>query len=217
MHKKSEIVSVTMPPHRWTGGRVLETAHRLNEKCVTLLAQTVQAHAACISDSAILGAQDLWARVDARACERAGRCPVLLMDLNFRRPDWWNRVGRGGENGLAHVVPRMLFSQERAAPLLREILIEAWSFARSMPHAAGLIFGIVPPVSAVIANLTVTDVEQVVVNHLSQLRPRWEHNRMFWSRLLEAAAGTDEIALIDVHRYSLQLLGGDLAPRHNQH
>ena len=216
MHKKGKSPLMGMPPHRWTGGRVLETARRLNEKCVALVAQTVQANATCSSDSGIFGIQDLWAQVDARVCERAARCPVLLMDLNFRRPDWWSRLGRGGESPLAHCAPGMLFSQETVAPLLREILIEAWSFARSMPHAAGFIFGMAPTVSAVIANLSVTDIDQVAASQLPQLRPRWEHSQTFWRRLLESAIGADEIGLIDVHRYSLQLLGGEMALRQGQ-
>lgn len=122
-----------------------------------------------------------------------------------------------GEGGPLNSVPCMVFSQEQGTPLLREILIEAWSIARMMPNVTGLVFGMVPPVSAIIANLSVAEIEQVVVRYLPYLRPRWEHRGMFWRRLLEAAIGPDDGAITDVHRYSLQLLGGDLAQRQSHH
>jgi hypothetical protein len=72
---------------------MLQTVHRLNERCVSLLADTVRTGGSGIDLHSIYGLRELWAQVDARVCERAGRSPVLLLDLNFQRADWWRQGG----------------------------------------------------------------------------------------------------------------------------
>lgn len=153
------------------------------------------------------GLRGLWAQVDARVCERAGRCPVLLLDLNFQRADWWRRVCHDDDRASSVIGPSALFTAERVTPILREILMEAWSIARSMPHAASLIFGMEPHVSSAIAGLSVPELDRVAVAYARHLRPRWEESRVFWQRLLLAAIGADEEALAHARLHCLQLLG----------
>jgi hypothetical protein len=196
-----------MTPNRWAGVRMLHTAHRLNERCVSLLAETVRMGVSSIELPALYGLRELWAQVDARACERAGRCPVLLLDLNFLRADWWRPVRPGNTGASVVSGPPALFAVEDATPLLREILMEAWSICRSVPHAASLIFGIEPHVSLAIAELSVPELDQVAVINARYLRPRWEESRAFWQRLLLAAIGSDDEALACAHLQCLQLLG----------
>jgi hypothetical protein len=197
-----------MTPNRWTGVRMLQTAHRLNERCFSLLAETVRAGGSSNELPAVYGLRELWAQVDARVCARAGRCPVLLLDLNFQGADWWKRVGHGDARASSISAPSALFAMEHATPLLREILTEAWSIGRSMPHATGLIFGMEPRVSSAIADLSVPELDQVAVVYARYLRPRWEESRVFWQRLLLAAIGADDEALAHAHLHCLQLLGG---------
>ena len=196
-----------MTPNRWAGVRMLQTAHRLNERCFSLLAETVRTGGASIELHAMYRLRELWAQVDARVCERAGRCPVLLLDLNFQRADWWRWVGQGDGRASSVNVPSALFAVERATPLLREILMEAWSIGRSIPHAASLVFGMEPRVSSAIADLSVPELDQVAVVYARYLRPRWEDSRVFWQRLLLAAIGADDEALAHAHLHCLQLLG----------
>ena len=194
-----------MTPNRWAGVRMLQTAHRLNERCFSLLAEAVRTGGASIELHAMYGLRELWAQVDARVCERAGRCPVLLLDLNFQRVDWWRRIGDGRASNFNGPCP--FFSDGHATPLLREILMESWSIGRSMPHVARLIFGMQPRVSSAIADLSVPELDQVAVVHARYLRPRWEESCAFWQRLLLAAIGADDEALAHVHLQCLQLLG----------
>jgi hypothetical protein len=186
---------------------MLQTAHRLNGRCFSLLAETVRTGGTSIELHAMYGLRELWAQVDARVCERAGRCPVLLLDLNFQRADWWRRVGHGDGGASSVNGPSALFTVERVTPLLREILMEAWSIGRSMPHAASLIFGMEPRVSSAIADLSVPKLDQVAVVYARYLRPRWEESCVFWQRLLLAAIGADDEALAHAHLHGLQLLG----------
>jgi hypothetical protein len=211
---KKVLRRTALPPTRWAGVRMLETAHRLNGRCFALLAETARTETAGIECNAVNGLQALWAQVDARACERAGSCPVLLLDLNFQRPASWSNVHRGEAVGPRTIRPSTLFTTEQAAPLLREIVLEAWSIARSMPSAANLFFGMAPQVTKAIASLSVAGVDRVVVEHAESLRPRWEGSRPFWKHLLEAAIGTDDEALADIHLHCFQLLGSELAQRY---
>ena len=157
--------------------------------------------------SAVYDPLELWARIDSRACERAASCPIVLLDLNFQHHDWWRAFATRNSEIDSIKSQRAHFAPERAEPLLREILMEAWSMGRSMPHAASLIFGMSPPVTAAIAGLSAPDIDRVVIERLGELRPRWENNRIFWRSLLQAAVGTDDDALGAMVLYSLQLLG----------
>jgi hypothetical protein len=133
----------------------------------------------------------------------------LLLDFNFQRPEWWNRVKRGDAGTLGAGGPGALFAVDRAAPLLREILLEAWSIGRYMPRAASLLFGMAPPVSTAIASLSAPEVNRVVIEHAQCLRPRWEESRIFWTRLVEAAVATDDEALAKVQLHCFQLIGSE--------
>jgi hypothetical protein len=186
---------------------MLQTAHRLNERCFSLLSDAVRTGDASIELHAMFSLRELWGRADARVCERAARCPVLLLDLNFQRADWWGRVSRDDGRASSTSGPSAPFIVERVAPLLREILMEAWSISRSLPHAASLIFGMEPRVSAAIADLSVPVLDQVAAAYARSLRPRWEESHAFWQRLLMAAIGADDEALAYAHLHCLQLLG----------
>ena len=212
MRQKEDLRRAALSANRWSGVRMLETAHQLNERSFALLAEAAKLETPSIECNAVHGLQELWARVDARACERAGSCPVLLLDLNFQRPAWWNNVHRGELEGGRVSQSCALFTHEQATPVLREILMEAWSVGRSMPSAANLLFGMAPSVSEAIASLSVAEVDRVVANHARCLRPRWEESRPFWRQLLEAVLGTGNEALANIHLHCLQLVGTGLMP-----
>jgi hypothetical protein len=50
----------------------------------------------------------------------------------------------------------------------------------------------------------------IAVEEARHLKPRWPESRNFWKGLLEAAIGTDDRALANVHLHCLQLLGSDV-------
>ena len=106
-----------MTPNRWAGVMMLQTAHRLNERCISLLAEAICTGGASIELHAMYRLRELWAQVDARVCERAGRCPVLLLDLNFQRKEWWRQVGHGDARSPSVNGPSALFRMEHATPL----------------------------------------------------------------------------------------------------
>jgi hypothetical protein len=200
MRKKKKILRPTIESQRWPGENTLATVRQLNTRCIARLAE--QRH-----EDAALSA--LWAKMDVRACERAGRCPVLLIDLNFQRPEWWQRASQrravplppGGGSAL---------DTEGAVALVREILMDAWTIGRTMPRALNLIFGMASPVTATIVQLGVPEIDRIAIEEGRRLRARWPESCSFWRALLRAALGTDDQTLANVHLHCLQLLGSEV-------
>jgi hypothetical protein len=187
---------------------MLEDARRLNERCFAALARAVKAHPNAHGAPALQVLSEFASRIDAGVCERAGSCPVLLADLYFSAPDYWDRI-RTRMRSSAPIGP---LSKEVASPLLHEILMQAWTLAHTAPRAASLFFGMAPQVTQLIAKLTGGEIERIAQEHAVDLRPRWEDRRTFWQRLLEAVTGNSQEALVDVQLHCLSLLGGELVP-----
>lgn len=190
----------TIEPQRWEGRDTLSTVRQLNKRSFALLAG--QPH-----EDAVL--ESLWAQVDERVCERAGRCPVLLLDLHFQRADWWQRASQRGADASTSLGVQSP-AGERAASLLCEILIDAWTIGRTMPRALNLVFGMAPAVLTTILQMGPSELERIAVEEAQHLKARWPESRSFWTGLLQAALGTDDQALANVHLHCLQLLGSEI-------
>ena len=204
---------MALAPHAWAGSPMLVAARQLNERSVALLAQAVHVGPCPQGSSALTALRELGGNLDGRVCERVGRCPVLLVDLNFQQSEWWSCVAHGPSESIRLNGPPAVFTQEAAAPLLHEILLEAWSIGRTLPRVVSVLFGMAPRVVDMIAQLSVLEVHRIADEYARHLRPRWEDRGVFWRKLLRAAIGTDEQALIDIQLHCLALLGGDWAVR----
>lgn len=209
MRKKTDFHPIALAPHVWAGSPVLVTARQLNERSVALLAQAVHADPSLPSSPALMELRKLANHLDSRVRERVGRCPVLLVDLNFQESEWWGCIANSSSESAQLNGPQAIFTQEAAAPLLREILLEAWSIGRTLPRVVSLLFGMAPRVADTIAQLSVREVHRIADHYARYLRPRWEDRGVFWRHLLLAAIGADEKALIDVQLHCLALLGSD--------
>jgi hypothetical protein len=200
MRKKKKILRPTIESQRWPGENALATVCQLNTRCIARLAE--QPH-----DDATLSA--LWAQMDARACARAGRCPVLVIDLNFQRLEWWQRASQRSADPLLLEGASALDSGGTVS-LVREILMDARTIGRTMPRALNLIFGMASPVTATIIQMGVPEIDRIAVEEGRRLKARWPESRSFWKGLLQAAIGTDDQALANVHLHCLQLLGSEV-------
>jgi hypothetical protein len=209
MARKKRLRNALSAQIRWPGGEVLEAARELNARYIELLAQAANGAQAGDTSGAIFGCVDLWAQLTFDACERAGRCPVVLLNVNFERTDWWRQV-RDVHIAVNAGAPGALFDKDRAAPLIREILTEARSAARTYPAAARLAFGMTAFVSRTVADLSAAEIERISLAHTRELRPRWADRPSFWKRLLEAAITNNTRALPKIHLHCVQLLGRDL-------
>jgi hypothetical protein len=184
------------------------TVRRLNERGVALLAKTAERAAWLASDKEIYS---MWAQASETTLSRAARCPMVLLDFNFQRSAWWSRVISGQPPGESPAGRLDGFHTSEAIPLARDLLLEAWSAARSMSPVSSLLFGMAPEVTRLMRQLSPADVDRVVVQEIHAFRPRWENRPMFWKGLFRSATQLDDQMLASVHLHCLQLLGGELA------
>jgi len=211
MRRRSRPAAVAVSErYLWGSARSFEVARRLNERCLQWLARAATRGGAPPLEF-FRRNRDLWMTFDARACSRAARLPVVLLDCNFRRVDWWTSVINHEATPpicSGHVY-RHPFSED-AAPVLREILTEARTIAVSEPLAASLLFGAPSTAVALLSSLTVADIDQISVQHVLELRPRWAEKPIFWRNLLSASIGEADEAMSELYCHSLQLLGSDI-------
>jgi len=200
-------------PGEWSGLRAIATLTELNTRCFAMLAEAAKGDKAAAQCGAIYRARDLWMQVDQRSCERAGRCPVLLLNLNFDDAVWWKRVSARPFAVLAPTTVPAFTREDGARTLLRDILMEVWRLGGALPSAGNLLFGLAPGISAEISKLSASEIEHIAINYAAELRPRWEDNGVFWRNLLEAVIGTDDEALFNVSLHCWQLLGVELERR----
>ena len=191
--------------------RLLETTvRRLNERGLALLKKAVQA-GDLMEGPAWKEIRPLWAGANESTLNRAACCPMVLLDFNFQRLAWWSRVINPQPPDESRQTSFIAFRTDGAITLARDLLLEAWSAARSLSPVSSLVFGMAPEVATQIARLSPCDLHHVVTHEIQELRPRWENRPMFWKELFLAATQMDGEILANVHLHCLQLLGGELA------
>jgi hypothetical protein len=141
---------------------------------------------------------------------------MTLLDFNFQRVTWWSRAINRQPSGDSRPLNLSAFHADEAISLAHDLLLEAWSSARSASRVSSLVFGMAPEVAGLIARLSPRDIDQLVVQEIQELRPRWENRPMFWKELFLAATQMDDEILANVHLHCLQLLGGELASTRGQ-
>jgi hypothetical protein len=186
------------------------TVRRLNERGLALLTKAPQALEVTEPQESWKEILPLWARASESTLGRAARCPMVLLDFNFQRLDWWSQVIDAEASEESRRPSLSAFHTDEAISLARELLLEAWSAARAMSPVSRLVFGMAPEVSTLIARLSPRDLDRVVVHEIQVLRPRWDNRPMFWKELFHAATQLDDQILANVHLHCLQLLGGEL-------
>jgi hypothetical protein len=186
------------------------TVHRLNERGLAWLIRAAQAGDWTEGRASWKEIRPLWARASESTLDRAARCPMVLVDLNFQCVAWWIRVINSQPCGDSGQPRFSTFHTDEALSLARDLLLEAWSAARSTPNVSSLVFGMAPEVTSLIARLSPRDLERVVVYESKELRPRWENRPMLWKALFHAATQMNDQLLANVHLHCLQLLGGEL-------
>jgi hypothetical protein len=135
---------------------------------------------------------------------------MTLLDFNFQHVTWWGRKFTRQPSADTRLLGLSTLYADEATHLAHDLLIEAWSAARSMSQVSSLVFGMAPEVTRLIARLSPRDIDQLVGQEIQELRPRWENRPMFWRDLFHAAMQMDDEILGNVHLHCLQLLGGEL-------
>lgn len=191
---------------RWVGSALFEIVQRLNGQVLNFLLELSRGVEHARRFTCLQNHPYLWAEIDSDALARAASCPILLLEIRFQSPDWWDastNVIHGRATPAAGFDPVF----EQARPLMDDILTEAWTAARALPRAASLAFGMTPGVTAVIAGLRPADIRRLAIAAMNDMRPRWDSHPTFWKDLLIAARQPDRRALTRVYLQCLQLLG----------
>lgn len=213
---------VVPSPPRWKGTRSLDLVHRLNERCLELLAQ-----AACDGEyeNSIAMRQELrlWRSLDVATRRRVARLPFVIVDVHFTDIAWWEQV-RDPMCGLqreAEVEGRRPSSQ--GEQLMHETLMFAWHMAQSDRVVSCLIVGMSREVSAAIGGLSTTDIRRIASTFTHDVGPRWGNCPDLWRNLILAAIllqannltnepyiaySQDKTRLMDYQEYGAQYLFG---------
>jgi hypothetical protein len=184
---------------------------RLNGRGLTFLTKAVQKSEWAEGQTLWKEIFSSWACASKRTLERAARCPMVLLDFNFQRVSWWSQVLNTHPREKPRHANLSAFQRDEAMPLAHDLLLEAWSAARSMPPVSSLVFGMAPEVTTLIARLSPRELDRVVLREIQCMGPRWANRPMFWKELLQAAAQLDDQILANVYLHCLQLLGGEYA------
>ena len=147
----------------------------------------------------------LWQRLGEPSLHALARCPYLLLDAGFARPECWDGAvhesgqSRGGDWLAAALEP----------DLVRRAVMLGWHLARANPYAARIALGMTPQCAGLIARMRLRDLELRVERRAGACRLRWEDRPAVWRQLL-AAAGAGSIGQLEIlHLRGLQLLAAD--------
>jgi hypothetical protein len=183
--------------------------HEFNGRLLGLLAQIAHSNGAHPPPEIVQEHRELWLALDPAACERASRCPFLLIDIHFRDPEWW-QWARQEHSWRTRAPPTPgLLPRKLAVEMMYDALVVTWHAARLDGRVAATLFAMTPKVLAVVAKLGLRHLRQMAEHHHRELRPRWEQLPTFWGRLLSAACSGDHETLFDLHLHGFQLLHAD--------
>ena len=199
--------SQSRPP--WTGRPCLELVQEFNELFVEQLAETARQDGGRAGPEMVRMHRDLWASLDAPARRRAGQCPYLLADIQFRSVAWWERAQNDASWRGGTPTPIRLFARRPAVELMRDALIVAWRIAQQDSRIAIILLAMTEEVADTVASLRLRHLRHIAEHHHQHLRPRWENQSSFWGRLLSAAIRDDREALHDLHLHAFQLANSE--------
>ena len=187
-----------------------DTARRLNARGLALLSSAMRTRNCIEQHPSWREIVSVWACASDFTIERAAQSPMVLLDFNFQRGDWWRRVTNAPSCEEFRRERAVTDQTDDAVLLAHDLLLEAWSAARVMPRVASLVFGMAPEVTALIARLSPRELDRAATHEIREMGPRWANRPTFWRDLFEAASSEDDEILANVYLHSLQLLGGEL-------
>jgi hypothetical protein len=193
------------------GGFSLSSIHDVNERCLELLAYAARADR-IPSFSLVFQNRELLLEMTPELRKRAAEHAFLLLDFEFRNVDWWTAVRQFPEKQFRGTAWRNPFPRRSAIPLTRATLMLAWQAIRTTQEKACIALGMVSKVAEIIADLQLTELDQIAERRHRHLEPRWADRPAIWRSLISVASAPEGPATKRVDAYGLQLLTGDLVP-----
>lgn len=148
----------------------------------------------------------LWNTLDDSRLQALARCPYLMLDAGFSRPDLWD-AGVHETAPPAHWLAAVLPPE-----LVRRAVMLGWHLARTNPFAARITLGMSPQCAQLIGRTRLRDLELLVERRAPSCRLRWEDRIAVWQQLLQAALAGPVGTLQVLQLRGVQLLAAEDAP-----
>lgn len=187
----------------------LAALHEINGRCLDLLAHAART-GAFAPFSLVAEIREALLASTPESRRRAAHRNFLLVDLEFRNPEWWQAVSRFPEQPFRGKTIHCPFARRSAIRLTRATLMAAWQAIHSDSDASCILLAMDRDVANVIAHVPITTLDRIADRRHRHLQPRWPDRPEIWRGLLQAAEHEDrrKSHVVDVH--GLQLLSSDL-------
>lgn len=167
------------------------TLCEINESALTLLTEIARDAAADPGDFTLAyRARQLLRQTSPAERTQLARIPALLVDVEFRRADWWKSTA-------THCTPtrtrihtanpmgtRDLHHRRRLRTLARAALAYVWDVVQQDRPGAQIVVGTSTAVMDVIASVGPQHMQRIADQALWDLRPRWHDCPSIWEHLL---------------------------------
>ena len=191
-------------------GATLRTIFHVNGHLIRLAVELSQSHAADRQSESLAQLGRILKSAEPGALDHVSRCPFLLVEAGFRDPARWiaARDSLGRSTSASDSAPPP--GGGKILSLARSTMLVAWHVAQLSPLDADLVLGATADCAAVLASLSLPQMEELAERHSDWVRPRWELRLDRWERLVRLAS-TSRHPSSAVARCALSLFRGELS------
>jgi hypothetical protein len=186
--------------------QALRPLYEVNQQCIELLVS------AAWSDRPTLPLVRQFhgslRNLSAQARTRAAHKAFLLVDMEFMNGSWWE-LAKKQSSRITPPSRSPYFPRNSAIQLARGALVVVQHSVHANAAEACLL-GVHPSVTAIVGDLSLTDIERIVERRFRYVQPRWEDRPAIWQRLIQAASSPDIRLTREFTLRALQLLAGEL-------
>lgn len=185
----------------------LEPIHDLNRRILALVAEPIDSDGAHVDFHIRTPIGHVLRDIDRSTRQQLALCPFLLVDASFADATRWK--SSAASQDYAEAAPSQNDCSSRVLDLARATCALSWHLLRTDQVAATLVLGISPQCAAVIAQSSLTQLQDVAARLVQHrwFKPRWHDRPEVWGRLIRLAQ-TAPRTPVAIH--GLQLFLGDL-------
>jgi hypothetical protein len=165
------------------------TLREINESALTLLTEIAHDVTAEPDDFTLAyRARQLLRQTSPAERGQLARMPALLVDVEFRRADWWisaaTHCNRARTRTANPISTRHLNQRRMLRSLARAALAYVWNVVQQDRPGAQIVLGTSTAVMDVIAGVGPQHMQRIADQALWHLRPRWHDCPSIWEHLL---------------------------------
>lgn len=181
----------------------------VNERCLELLVHA--ARTATVPPFSLVAAlREPLRRSTCESRRMAASRGVLLLDMGFDQPDWWQRVLSGPEREVRNGAGCGAFPRQSGIALARATMMLAWNAVQTDRTIAAVVLGIDSEVATLISGMPLTGLDRFAARHFRRVRPRWADRVEFWRELLLVCEAGPTASTRELDVRAMQILLADL-------